>query len=155
MRPNKKSKSCSLGQDPNLLNFQATHKDFQDTHKNGQLLQIGENLMNGMKAVGSFALCKLLIETVRKLLKAQVHSSHNHFWIDSYIVFLHHSIISCLICHWIENMPHFVNFVVTDDYALFTKSTKKVFNLNYLQQITFFFLTCKYFLIENPTKDHK
>ena len=79
MRPNKKSNSCSVGRDKILLNFQATHKDFQDTHKNGQLLQIGENLMNGMKAVGSFALCKLLIETVRKLLKAQVHSSHNHF----------------------------------------------------------------------------
>ena len=79
MRPNKKSNSCSVGRDTILLNFQATHKDFQDTHKNGQLLQIGENLMNGMKAVGSFALCKLLIETVRKLLKAQVHSSHNHF----------------------------------------------------------------------------
>ena len=66
MGPNKKSKSCSIGQDPNLLNFQATHKDFQDTHKNGQLLQIGENLMNGVKAVGLSVCCKLLIECVRQ-----------------------------------------------------------------------------------------
>ena len=40
-------------------------------------------------------------------------------------------------------------------YSLFfTKSTKKVYNLNYLHQITFF-LAYKYFLIEKPTKDQK